>query len=215
MKIGTSGVPPDNELHARKGFFLPHWELHGATYHVVFCLRDGLPKKVIQDFIAERDALLAKSDLREEERHRLQYLVSNRIAKFLDAGAGKCILKQPALATVVQDALQHFHQERYLLYAWCVMPNHVHAVVHPLSDHRLPQILHSWKSFSAHKINTLMGTEGEVWHKESYDHIIRSQAAFERTIRYVLNNPAAAGLVNWRWVGSQNGETPKVQGDAE
>ena len=54
------------------------------------------------------------------------------------------------------------------------MPNHVHVVVTPMKGFALGEILHSWKSFSAHKINELLGREGQLWQRESYDHIVRN-----------------------------------------
>jgi REP element-mobilizing transposase RayT len=37
----------------------------------------------------------------------------------------------------------------YALDESVVMPNHVHLLVTPLGEHRLSDILHSWKSFTA------------------------------------------------------------------
>ncbi len=80
------------------------------------------------------------------------------------------------------------------------MPNHVHVVVQPMFGHELSEILHSWKSFSAHEANRVVNRDGEFWQKESYDHIIRDEDDLVRTIRYVRENPIKIGLENWRWV---------------
>ena len=49
-----------------------------------------------------------------------------------------------------------------------------------------------------------MHRSGVFWQDESYDHIVRDQAELERTIKYVLNNPVKAGLVDdwekWKWL---------------
>lgn len=84
------------------------------------------------------------------------------------------------------------------------MPNHVHAVLQTLPGQELSKILHSWKSFTAKMARTLLGGKGEFWQKESYDHLVRDAQDLEHCIRYVLNNPAAAGLRDWPWVGSRN-----------
>ncbi len=72
----------------------------------------------------------------------------------------------------VAAALAHFQATRYLLREWVIMPNHVHAVVTPLAGYELSDILHSWKSYSAHQINQQLGRTGQLWQKESFDHIL-------------------------------------------
>lgn len=81
------------------------------------------------------------------------------------------------------------------------MPNHVHAIVRPLGDQRLDQILHSWKSFTSKEINKVIGHKGSLWEEESYDHIIRTNNEFENQMAYVLDNPKKAQLIDWPWVG--------------
>ena len=88
----------------------------------------------------------------------------------------------------------HFQGERYALSGWCVMPNHVHAVVTPYADYSLSQILHSWKSYSAHQINKTLGRNGKIWEKESFDHLVRNEKAFEAFVVYTEANPVVAGL---------------------
>ncbi len=107
---------------------------------------------------------------------------------------GACILRDAALAGIVRDALLHFDGRRYHLHAWCIMPNHVHAVVTPWGEHTLSEILHSWKSFTAHAINKARGTRGDVWERESFDHLLRSSESLCRFVDYVEQNPVEAGL---------------------
>src|SRR5436190_12559584 len=57
-------------------------------------------------------------------------------------------------------------------------------------------------SRTSKEANRLLGWEGEFWQEDYFDHTIRSSKEFDRTIRYVLENPAKAGLVDWRWVPS-------------
>jgi REP element-mobilizing transposase RayT len=96
-----------------------------------------------------------------------------------------------------------FACDRYRLFAWCVMPNHVHAIMQPHREWTLASILHSWKSFTAIKANRLLKRTGPFWQEEYYDHIVRRGEDFTRIIRYVLENPAKAGLRNWPWVGTE------------
>jgi REP element-mobilizing transposase RayT len=99
------------------------------------------------------------------------------------------------------ETLLHYDRVRYLLLAWCVMPNHVHVVFRPMENHTLAQIVQTWKSYSAHKANRLLGRSGEFWQREYYDHLVRDEADLHRIVRYVLENPRKAKLADWPWVG--------------
>ena len=79
------------------------------------------------------------------------------------------------------------------------MPNHVHVVVHPRTGFDLPDILHSWKSFAANKINQLLKRKGTLWQPEYYDHLVRDEEDLCHAIQYVLANPVAAGIEDWEW----------------
>jgi len=113
----------------------------------------------------------------------------------LDPSSGVCILRDPKLATIVENSMLYFQAERYALSAWCVMPNHVHGVVTPFVEHSLSEVLQSWKSYSAHEINRRLNRKGRVWQKESFDHLVRNEESFEKFVAYTEQNPVAAGLV--------------------
>ena len=108
--------------------------------------------------------------------------------------AGSCVLRNERIARIVQDALLHFEGERYSLAAWCVMPNHVHVVVAPIGRHRLSRVLQSWKSFTSKQINKVLGREGTLWERESFDHLIRTAEHFGKFVEYTESNHVSAGL---------------------
>ncbi len=91
-------------------------------------------------------------------------------------------------------SLAHFDGTRYALGDFVIMPNHVHAIVRPLGEFELSDILHSWKSFTANKINQLVGGKGALWQEESFDHIIRDEEQFKAYQWYVAENPIKAHL---------------------
>ncbi len=128
---------------------------------------------------------------------------SERVDKVLDTGAGECWLREPDIAKLVADALQHFEGERYELRALTIMPNHVHVVVRPLSPHTLSAILKSWKGYTALHANRLLDCQGTFWQEESYDHLCRDDDDIARCCAYTLNNPVSAGLCHdprdWPW----------------
>jgi hypothetical protein len=95
---------------------------------------------------------------------------------------------------MVEEALRFFDGQRYWLGQFVVMPNHVHCLVKPLGEHTLLEILQSWKSFTAKQINTALGREGKVWQDESFDSIVRDEAALGKFSAYVQENPGKAKL---------------------
>lgn len=201
--VQTFSLDEDYTTQRSRGY-LPHLERDGAIYFVTYRLADALPQRVLVEFQAERDALLAKAQvsgtLSPAEQERLDLLVSRRIQRYLDAGAGACHLAKPGVADIVAESLQRYAGTRYQLYAWCVMPNHVHVVMQPLAPATLTTILYTWKSFTSKQIGALLGTHGVLWQREYYDHLIRDDQALWRIIRYVAENPSKANLLDWPWV---------------
>jgi REP element-mobilizing transposase RayT len=185
----------------------PHWEEHYAIYFVTFRLAESLPQSVLRKFEFERTNIIATAKaagraLTSFEKTRLEELFSEQIEQKLDAGAGRCALANPTVADQVSETLRHFDRIRYHLYAWCVMPNHVHVLFRLLAGCELAEVLHTWKSYSAKNANRLLKRTGRFWQHEYYDHLIRSEEEFYRTVTYILDNPKKAGLHGWRWVGA-------------
>jgi len=88
-----------------------------------------------------------------------------------------------------------FDGERYVLDAYVIMPDHVHLLIRPLSDWQLSEILQGLKGFTARKINMELGRRGRFWQRENFDHMIRDEDDFLDKLRYIHDNPTAAGLV--------------------
>ncbi len=63
--------------------------------------------------------------------------------------------------------------------------------------------MHSLKRYVASEANQLLGREGTFWQHENYDHVVRDEGEWRRIVKYVINNPVAAGLVkqweDWEW----------------
>ncbi len=90
-----------------------------------------------------------------------------------------------------------------------VMPNHVHGII-IIMDHDetfagagsepaptmvkrypLSEIVRSFKTFSARRINELRGTHGcPVWQRNYYEHIIRNEKELIAIRGYIVNNPS-------------------------
>ena len=186
-----------------RGAYLPHWRAEGASYFVTFRLAGSLPGILKYNREARQKDILQRvkkagrkftpweiselANLRIEERRHQRHDLGNRY------------LKDPRIAKVVADAFMHFQEKRYRLFAWVIMPTHVHIVFQPLNGHDVPDILHSWKRFSAREANKILGQKGEFWHPEYYDHLIDDENDLLRCIEYTWSNPDQANLKNWKW----------------
>lgn len=179
---------PATQIDIRRGGNLPHWEQGSVWYFVTFRLADSLPLAALEEIREKRERWKQSShinNLSRAERSEYYRLYSVRYEELLHAGRGSCVLCDPQIAAIVDDALHHFEGRRYLLDEYVIMPNHVHILVRPVAGHRLANILHSWKSFTANRINKKLGKSGPLWMHESYDHIVRHERAMEAIRRYI------------------------------
>jgi len=227
---GVAGVPParvegilpsqqdsESTIDKRQGRYLPHWSKQGAIYVVTFRLADAVPSEVSKSWRLERQQIVERAQqkgrpLTHIEQIELHRLYSEKIESFLDAGHGECLLRKPQLTEIVHNALKHFDGERYKLIAWAVMPNHVHVILRPLAGHELPEIVHSWKSFTSKQISRRLDRQGSLWMDEYYDHLIRDEDDFRNQVDYVLANPEKAGLQDWPWCGMRDSISDEERG---
>jgi len=109
----------------------------------------------------------------------------------------------PEHRSIVQECLLHFHEQRYRLFVYVVMNDHVHLIVQPMEGFELSKILHTWKSFTAHEINKLSGRVGSLWLDESYNHIIRIEPELYQKAEYIVTNPVRRwpGIKDYKWCG--------------
>jgi REP element-mobilizing transposase RayT len=199
-------VPPVYRGVAKRSRgYLPHWEIDGGVYFITFRLADSLPAEVAGRLDEERKALAAsmidaRANLTAVDRCELARLHAVRLDHALDRGYGSCCLRNPKAADVVKQTLELHNAIQYDLYAWCVMPNHVHVVVELSSGSTLARTLHSWKSYTANAINRFLGRSGRLWQREYFDRLIRDREDLLGTVQYVIDNPVKAGLIDWPWV---------------
>jgi isocitrate dehydrogenase (NAD+) len=107
---------------------------------------------------------------------------------------GECILRQPELAQIVAQSLNHFDGDRYDLTDFVVMPNHVHLLVAFADEDSILEQCDSWKHFTATRINKAICRNGRFWQQDGFDHLVRTLEQFEYLRRYIQDNPTRAGL---------------------
>ena len=154
--------------------YLPHRLPPGETIFITFRLAGSLPQQTLIRLQAEAQLAQQQPDdagLRYAEQKRY----FGRFDTQLDgANHGPTWLRQPAVAAIVQQAIQYPHGKSYDLRCSCIMPNHVHLVV-ALPDDAPPLVktLQLLKGYSSLQANKLLGLSGAFWQAESYDHVVR------------------------------------------
>lgn len=84
---------------------------------------------------------------------------------------------------------------KYSVYAWVVMPDHAHVIIHPKGDKNISQIMNRIKGVASRKINLARKKKGILWQEGYHDEIIRNEKQMLATIAYIHNNPMKSGLV--------------------
>ena len=95
-------------------------------------------------------------------------------------------LTDPRIADVFAEALLHGERARheYDLYAWVVMPHHVHLVLKP--NGKLSESMRWLKTATASRANQSLGKTGEAfWQREYYDRWSRSDKELAAVVAYV------------------------------
>ena len=165
--------------------YLPHFDSPEMVQHIVFRAANSLPPE-----------WLASLDLDVVRRRK-------EIDEYLDQGLGASPLKDPANAFIVQETLLYFDGQRYRLLAWCIMANHVHAVIEQIAGFSLGAVVKSWKMASTRAMNARTGASGAIWASDYFDRYMRNEEQLEKTVAYVENNPVNAGLcaapAGWAW----------------
>ncbi len=165
--------------------------------------------------VADVSSATASATSATYSRRRLPHFERPWAKYLVTFGTRNRIQLSPEARTVTLNAIRHFHQNRYELYAACVMPDHVHILFEPAvkaDDAKgrpvfwsLSELLHSVKSFTAHEINKESRSGGDVWEKEWHDRMIRSETDLEEKFNYVTRNPWDANIVHsnedypWVW----------------
>jgi REP element-mobilizing transposase RayT len=177
---------------------LPHWQASHAIQFMTFGLADAIPRAVLDEidqqchayveFLRRTKGPLTKAD---------EYVVARERRRFteraLDHGLGECLLRDPAIAAMVEHAIHYLDGWKYDLISWSVMTNHLH-LLYGAKGFRDGEIVHSLKGFTGRELNLHLQRSGSVWASDYYDHAVRNSRELQRIVRYIMNNASAAGL---------------------
>lgn len=206
LSEGTNDAPasaPDPGALQKNDVGTPTWNPDANPHFATFRLTDSLSPKILGELTSEESVLLEKAEsgdfLSAEEADRWKAFYLDRIDPALNAAHGTCILRDAKVADLVENAFRHFDGKKYHLLAWCVMPNHVHALFTPLADHDPADIVNSWKSLTGYAANKILGRQTEFWQKDVYEHGLTSEDEFKARLKQILHDPENAGLEDWKY----------------
>jgi len=200
-------------------------QLTGRGAHAPSRAEEGAPPSSPQQSEASglQEARYAKRNLPHFERPWGKYMVTFSTRERLKLSAAEC--------DIVLKSILHAQQEDQIhLYAACVMPDHVHMLFEPQVKNRgeagepmfwsLTEILQPLKSSTAHRIAKWRKEKGQeihqVWEKESFDRLMRSDSDLEEKYLYIIRNPRESGLVGesadyrWLWTRYENSAAAPV-----
>ena len=180
---------------------LPHYQPKQGVYFITFRLAFAIPQKYL-NALNEFRARLEDNASPDNSENRV--MIKKKLIAFMDGAYTECpselsLTADPAIATIVGEKIQSLHGSMYYLYAYTIMPNHVHLVIKPNPDRdnavSLADIMKQIKGSTARSINLLLDRTGSIWYHEYYDYWVRNQEELYRIIEYIRQNPVKAKLV--------------------
>jgi putative transposase len=101
------------------------------------------------------------------------------------------------------DLVAEFQEEAGVeVWAYCLMPNHVHLVVVPEHDDSLSRLFRSVHRRYSRRINFRENRRGPLW-QERFHSFVMDEAYLRATVRYTELNPVRAGIClrpeDWLW----------------
>ena len=125
-----------------------------------------------------------------------------------------------SLRNIIVDSLKYCIQNKDLeLYAYCIMPSHIHLLCRDDGEQTISQIMRDFKKFTAKKIITTIQNEPEsrrewllklfmeacehlkrnqkykVWQNGYYAEKVFSQKFIKQKVNYIHNNPVKDKIV--------------------
>jgi len=100
------------------------------------------------------------------------------------------------------------------VWAWCLMPNHVHLVVVPSTAESLAAAIGEAHRRYTRRVNFREGWRGHLWQERFFSCVLDGRHALA-AVRYVERNPVRARLVRraWEWPWSSAAGHVNGRGD--
>jgi REP element-mobilizing transposase RayT len=128
------------------------------------------------------------------------------------------------------DSVKYCQKNKGLkVYAWCIMPNHVHMIIGAKDNAKLENIIRDLKSYTSRKVHLLLeersnidlniedtlnrlirigrnnrkNKDFQLWQQPYHAVELSTNEMMDQRLDYIHNNPVKAGLVDvqeeWAW----------------
>ncbi len=123
------------------------------------------------------------------------YFVTFTITEWLN------VLQEDVAKMIVIDAIKYYQQHRNLIiYAYCIMPNHVHLIAQSVGESMLSEILRDLKKFTSKAISHKLEKENSIESHKALGVFIKAGKNLKRIKKYKVwqdgNHPLAL-YSNW------------------
>ena len=145
----------------------------------------------------------------DHPRHRLErpYYLGFRsyFLTICTAGRRKLFRNVRLVEALTKAMRDQFCRTGFSVYAYCYMPDHCHLLAVAQAECcDLAKAVRAFKGASTARARPL--AIRNLWQRNYYDHILRSNESFDAAAAYIFENPVRAGLVSdphdWPFSGS-------------
>ena len=118
-------------------------------------------------------------------QYSLTFWTADRATIFTDGDSVTAALTQ---------ILRAASEEGIAIIAYCFMPDHLHLIAEGLTEQSdLKKFVRRAKQYSGYAHS--QRTRQRLWQRYGYEHVIRDNENLRQIVRYVIENPVRAGLV--------------------
>lgn len=206
---------------------LPHIQPQGAMFFVTIRLYGSVPVNLLEQWNSDYNNTNS-TDISGKAIKELKTVQQEnyfeQLDNYLDTNEnGPYFMAEEQIAKIIKEALHYRDGEDYKLICYCIMSNHLHFIIYNLQQ-PLHIILKEFKSYTGKEAMKILGQMDSLaparlknsssrrcefqgstrssyrfWQQESFDRIVRNRNDMDVKIKYTLNNPVKAGLVNhWK-----------------
>jgi putative transposase len=105
----------------------------------------------------------------------------------------RIFLKTEYAREIIEKLRDYAVQKQFAIHAYCVMPDHLHALVEGQTDASdLPSFVKLFKQVTAFQYKSRTGQR--LWQKAYYDHILRQSDSLDGVAWYIWLNPVRARI---------------------
>ncbi|OAV45963.1 hypothetical protein A3850_018880 [Lewinella sp. 4G2] len=182
--------------------------------HIIYRLKGALTASQVQDLRLQRQNIkidiilnlnsvpnevyeIRKTELLLDGEAKFEELYDSELEK--NPNSPYHLQDEKLADIVIKSWLFLAENKGILVYAVCVMGNHVHVLAQSKTGYDIPAgpLMKATKTFTALTCNRILNLTGQpFWDDEYYDRDVR-KGKFTLVMWYILNNPVKANLVDY------------------